>query len=112
MLVKHQGCPKTFHPNHLLYHPTKISVRTVAGFGNPPNKATNQRAKAMNNILAEVTDHRKVEQAELHELVETNIVERQLCEMTKAIYGNNLSVSISSSKLDVCPCTLLEMMFG
>ena len=49
-------------------------VHIAAGLGNPPNKFHTQRAEAMNNILKEETDNRKVDQAELHELVYKNIV--------------------------------------
>lgn len=62
-------------------------VRTAAGLGCPPNRITNNIAESMNNVLGEGVERRKLEQAELHEVVEERIIDQQLKEMTRAIQG-------------------------
>ena len=63
------------------------STRVAAGLGDPPNKYDNQRAESINNVLKEETGRVKVDQVVLHELVELNVVQQQLAELSKALYG-------------------------
>ena len=79
-------------------------VRVAAGLGNPPNKFTTQRAEAMNNILKEEVDRRKVDQAELHELLLDRVVNYQNNQMVKAIYsGGDYRLAESYKDLAIDP---------
>jgi hypothetical protein len=61
-------------------------VRIAAGFGNPPNKYTNQRAESMNNVLKEALGNRYTDQSAVHDLVYQKVVTPQEMELIKANY--------------------------
>lgn len=63
------------------------NVRIAAGLGNPPNKWDNRRTESINNVIKEATDNHVTDQATIHEILETQVIQQQENEYIKAIYN-------------------------
>lgn len=70
-----------------LQHCMLKNVRIAAGLGNPPNKWDNQRTESINNIIKESADNHVTDQATIHEILETQVIQQQENEYIKAIYN-------------------------
>ena len=62
-------------------------TRIAAGLGNPPNKWDNQRTESLNNVIKEASDNQVTDQATIHEILESEVVQQQENEYIKAIYS-------------------------
>ena len=63
------------------------TVCTTAGLGNPPNKWSNQRTEAMNNVIKEANNNQISDQVTIHEVIEGQVIKQQQNEYIKAIYN-------------------------
>ena len=63
------------------------TVRTTAGLGDPPNKWSNQRTEAMNNVIKEANNNQISDQVTIHEVIEGQVIKQQQNEYIKAIYN-------------------------
>ena len=70
-----------------LQHCMLKPVRILAGLGNPPNKWDNQRTESINNVIKEAADNHVTDQATIHEILETQVIQQQENEYIKAIYN-------------------------
>ena len=70
-----------------LQHCMLKPVRIAAGLGNPPNKWDNQRTESVNNIIKEAADNHVTDQATIHEILESQVIQQQENEYIKAIYN-------------------------
>ena len=68
-----------------LQHCMLKTVRIAAG--NPPNKWDNQRIESINNNIKEAADNHVTDQATIHEILETRVIQQQENEYIKAIYN-------------------------
>ena len=62
-------------------------TRVAAGLGNPPNKWHNQGTEALHQVMKEEAKGDAVDQATIHENVNTRVVVQQKNEFIKALYG-------------------------
>ena len=63
------------------------TVRTTAGLGDPPNKWSNQRTEAMNNVIKEANNNQISDQVTIHEVIEGQVIKQQQNEYIKASYN-------------------------
>lgn len=63
--------------------PTRVAV----GLGNPPNKWHNQGTEALHHVIKEEARGEAVDQATIHENVNSRVVVQQKNEFIKALYG-------------------------
>ena len=62
-------------------------TRVAAGLGNPPNKWHNQGTEALHQVMKEEARGEAVDQATIHENVNSQVVVQQKNEFIKALYG-------------------------
>ena len=70
-----------------LQHCMLKTVKIAVGLGNPPNKWDNQRTESINNTIKEAADNHVTDQATIHEILETLVIQQQENEYIKVTYN-------------------------
>lgn len=71
-----------------LQHCMLKPVRIAAGLGNPPNKWDNQRTESINNVVKKAADNHVTDQATIHEILESQVIQQKENKYIKAIYNS------------------------
>ena len=88
-------------------------VRVAAGLGNPPNKWHNQATEALHHVLKDEADGESLDQATIHENVNSRVVTLQKNEFVKALYGmGDYRLAPQYANLGVDPVRWSQMTYA